>query len=160
MHLFILSLGTNEDRNQNGKKAQTHFFPFHFVTKQHFLLFGHFTLYTQPAQQQQTLKAMFLKKGNFSTNCATTSSILVMMNWKQKPWSSSLNTLILKPKQIFYLFWLLLGGVVVFFCGGGGKNKIKPTDRTGLIKEKAGSDDQTLTALLLYSAAHTVHMTA
>lgn len=38
--------------------------------------------------------------------------------------------------------------------------KIVSADRPGLIREKAGSNEPTLTALLLYSADHTVHMTA
>lgn len=49
---------------------------------------------------------MFFKKWkhpNCSTNCATTSTDLITMNWKQKPSPSSFNTLILKPNPIWAL---------------------------------------------------------
>lgn len=122
---------------------------------QNSILLGHLTLYTQSTQQQQLLKFIFflkkLKRLQLNTNCAT-SSFLTTLNWKQTHWSSSSNTLILTP-ILASCFWLGLG----FEDLRQVKMSLSRQTKLGW-SEKKQADEQTLTALLLYSADHTVHM--
>lgn len=69
-----------------------------------------------------------MKAPYIHTNCATTPTALVIMNWKQKPWYSSLNTLILKPKPI-----LALCGLGDFGVQGFREVKISLSRQTELV---------------------------